>query len=350
MKIDILTLQGSLTGVIPFDIESPGVGGSELMVLQWARHMALRGYDISIYNDARIPGTYDGVHFKNYQEFKNEEERDVLISFRTPQPEETIPAKARIRLGWSTDQFDAAYQKQWYALVDGIVGISEYQKQDHMKRCGLSDAENKMKIIEIGSEASEYPWVTKKPYQFIYNSIPGRGLQYLAELWPAIRILLPEATLIITSDYRLWTQGQFAGNEDFRELFKNMPGVRFLGSIPRSELVRHELESEIHLYPCVYEELFCISSAEAQMAGCYEITSSIAALETTNFTGYKSRYTPGTPAFALDAMSELRRFYSLSEVERNQIHLSIRDKAHTRFDWNRICDEWEKYLKNFHKK
>ncbi len=340
MKIDILTLPGSTTGVIPNDIET-GVGGSELMLLQWARHMTRRGHVIRIYNNPHTPGVYEGVSFRNAGVFRNGDDRDVLISFRTPQPEETIPAKAVIRVGWSTDQFDQAYQRQWYAQVDGMVGISEYQRQDHMRRCSLTEAQNKMRVIEIGCEPEEFPVTEKTPYQFIYNSIPGRGLVHLAELWPLIRARYPEATLVVTSDFRLWTRGRYAGNEEYYELFRAMPGVRFLGCIPRSELLRHERESEIHLYPCTYEELFCISSAETQMAGCYGITSSVGALATTNFTGYRSPFDPGTQEFTDDVLREIDRWYVFPPEKRQEFHTEIRRVAHARFSWERICAEWE---------
>jgi hypothetical protein len=58
--------------------------------------------------------------------------------------------------------------------------------------------------------------------------------------------------------------------------------INFLGAIPRKKLIEIELESEYFIYPCSYEELFCISCAEAQYAGMFPITSGIGALSTTN--------------------------------------------------------------------
>jgi len=59
-------------------------------------------------------------------------------------------------------------------------------------------------------------------------------------------------------------------------------GIDFLGAIPRQKLIEIELESEYFIYPCTYDELFCISCSEAQYAGAFPITSSTGALSTTN--------------------------------------------------------------------
>src|SRR5262245_65450687 len=38
----------------------------------------------------------------------------------------------------------------------------------------------------------------------LYCSVPDRGLYYLKDLFPAIRRRVPDATLVITSDFSLW--------------------------------------------------------------------------------------------------------------------------------------------------
>jgi glycosyltransferase involved in cell wall biosynthesis len=42
------------------------------------------------------------------------------------------------------------------------------------------------------------------------------------------------------------------------------------------------MKAQAMVYPCIYDELFCIAVAEAQYAGIYTITTSQGALETTN--------------------------------------------------------------------
>lgn len=343
MRIDILTIDGSPSGVTPPEIERPGVGGSELALMQWARVMARRGHEVSIFNNPRNPGVYENVSFKHAGEFKPQEYRDVLLTFRGPKVEETRGARYGIAVGWTTDQFEKSYQEPWYATTDGLVGISEFHRTDHKARCGL--LEDRMRVIDIGCDEADFPVVPKVPYQFMYNSMPNRGLVYLTGLWPLIRDRYPKARLIVTSDFSLWDNGRGGGGEEYRALFRGMPGVEFRGAVARRELLRLEGESEIHFYPCAFEELFCISNAEMQMAGAYAVTSSSGALKTTNCTGYVSSYRPGTQAFRDDALRAIDLLYQESTERRAEKVRSIRDAARTRFDWNRIAHEWEEYFK-----
>ncbi|MDP3988895.1 MAG: glycosyltransferase family 4 protein [bacterium] len=342
MKIDVVTTNGSPIGVTPLEIEWPGVGGGELMLLQWSREMAKRGHDICIYNQPRQYGVHDGVSFKNRNEFDKDEERDVLLSFRGP-IDVCIGARCGISVGWSIDQFNKDFQQAWYAIVDGIVGISDFHRNDHIKRHGLSS--DKMTVIAIGCCPEDFRPLPKIPFQFIYNSMPGRGLEHFKQLWPVIHSAYPKARLLVTSGLGLWSAGK--GPDHHGPLvhdLRNLPGVEFLGRISRSELLRHEMESEIHLYPCTYEELFCISVAETQMAGCHVISSSAGALPTTNSTGHLSPYTPGTEEFLQDVRVAIDSYYALSSNERNNKQAFTRKHAQERFRWSRICEEWESYF------
>src|SRR3990167_8366926 len=115
----------------------------------------------------------------------------------------------------------------------------------------------------------------------IFCSVPNRGLSTLAMAYPRIKKEIPDASLVITSDYRLWGIPN-AANEQYIRSFMGIDGVRFLGAIPRMEMVSEQLKADVQAYPCNYEELFCYSVAECQVAGAYPITSNIGALGTTN--------------------------------------------------------------------
>ena len=47
-------------------------------------------------------------------------------------------------------------------------------------------------------------------------------------------------------------------------------------------MIEEQLKAQIHLYPSVYPELFCVSVAESEVAGAYPITTAEGALATTN--------------------------------------------------------------------
>lgn len=345
MKIDVLTVAGSPDNVTPATIYERGVGGAELALMSWAKVMAERGHEITIFNQTngnfrQAVGTPTYVQ-KNA--FSPDVDRDILITFRGPQ-DIALGAKGK-KIGWSCDQMTMGNYVAWYRDVEEMIVISEFHKKDHLERYG-SIAE-KAKVIDLGVRTWEYRQnpnlpdeyklqaVSKIPHQFIYCSVPDRGLNELAYLWPRVKSILPDAKLVITSDYTLWGASDPL-NTPYRLRFAGMQDVRFVGNVNRKELVRHQLESEVQLYPCVYDENFCIACAECQVAGCYPITSNRGALETTN------KYGVFADVNNLDSFLEpIQKFCSLADEERQKAFFAISHGASQYFDWNRIAEEWE---------
>ena len=58
----------------------------------------------------------------------------------------------------------------------------------------------------------------------------------VAETFPKIKEMIPDASLVITSDYRLWGVGS-PMNQQYVQAFMMMEGVEFLGAVPRERLV-----------------------------------------------------------------------------------------------------------------
>jgi glycosyltransferase involved in cell wall biosynthesis len=140
----------------------------------------------------------------------------------------------------------------------------------------------KIDYIDLGVRLDDYNQeIEKIPGRCIFCSVPDRGLEILRMMWPKIKRDAPHASLVITADYRLWG-APGPRNHQHRMSWLHQEDVVFLGAIPRRELVREQLAAQVHSFPCTYEELFCISAAECQVAGALPVTSNIGALETTN--------------------------------------------------------------------
>jgi glycosyltransferase involved in cell wall biosynthesis len=182
--------------------------------------------------------------------------------------------------------------------------------------------------------------------RFIFCSVPDRGLTVIRQIWPQIKAALPDATLVITSDYRLW--GSHPGNHKHRLDLLGCDGIVFLGAIDRHELAKHQAQAQIHLYPCLYDELFCISAAECQAVGAVPVTSDMGALATTNEFGIIAPGNPEDPAWQrkyIDTvLATIQDQAGLIEKATRGVKL-----ARERFDWNRICDEWEKVIEGAEK-
>lgn len=340
LRIDFLCTDGSPLKVtlksVYGDDGRVGVGGAELALLTVGEELCKRGHEVHIYNNPAsdgLPILHHPVH-----EFNPQEERDVLIIFRSPNPRGVI-AKARKRIWWSCDQYTIGDFKSFAPLVDDIVCISPFHKEYFRTRYGITN----VKVIDIPVRAQDYDnqEITRIPNRLIFASVPDRGLRLLLPAWNLIKQQIKDASLVITSDYRLW--GVDERNQQHRVMWNGEKDVHFVGAIPRRQFVQEQLRADILSYPNTYDELFCIAVAEAQYAGAYPVTSSVGALQTTNM-GCKIENSPNDRHFISifsDKIIELLKNRDVLEVERAR----VMEKARERFHPDKIINTWEKLFK-----
>ena len=338
MKIDLIANDGSPIGVTPTDIYGKGVGGAELAMMSLMETFADRGHEVRVYNDPVRGGSFDGVDYRGRKSFNPREARDVLIVFRSPNPL-LIGALAEKKIWWSMDQYTIGSFASLAELVDFCVTISPHHTEHHKKVYRIE--EHKVGHIDLGVKVEDYDQDVKKVEgRMIWCSIPDRGLQILHAAWPLIQREIPGVSLVITSDYTLW--GASSNVSKHRLNWAGMEGVRFMGNIPREELVRHQLKAELMPYPCIYDELFCISAAECQVAGALPVTSAKGALPTTNSFGITISGDLTNPLTLQQNFVD--RVVSLIKQDRPYLEerrKTMRIGAKLRFDWDTIAKTWE---------
>ena len=162
----------------------------------------------------------------------------------------------------------------------------------------------------------------------------------MAQVWDMMRGRIPEeASLVITSDYRLWGVGA-PNNERYKMMFIRKPGVEFIGAVKRNRLIEEQLKADVHAYCNTYDELFCISIAESQVAGAYPITSDVGALKTTNMGMLIEGHPTNNGWLELFANTILEVIDNREELEEKR--KDVQEKALERFDPKRIVTEWDK--------
>jgi len=336
MHIDILCQDGSPLRIslksIWGDRTRVGVGGAELALLTMCEEWHKAGHEVVLYNNPIDP---NGSPFeqRSISTFEGKSKRDVLIIFRSPNPRGVIADG--LKVWWSTDQYTTGDFGKFSSYVDKIVCISEHHKNYFEDYYNIKKAI----VIDLPVRVNDFPnGISKIPNRLIFTSVPDRGLVFLRRMWPQLKQEIPDLSLTITSDYRLWGAGP-PMNEQHRLHWIGQEGARFLGAIPRKDLIEEELKAQILAYPCLYDELFCISCGEAMVAGAYPITSSIGALGTTNMgtviQGHPQDY--NFPSrFMKEIVSLLKNPDKLKEEQR-----IVRKKAIERFHPDNILRQWE---------
>jgi len=339
LSIELLCNDGSPIGIIPPDIYGRGVGGAELAMMSLMETFAKRGHEVTVYNSPSSVGTYDGVRYMPVAAFDPRGNRDVLIIYRSPN-QRAIPMIAKLRkVWWSCDQYTIGNFTELSKLVDFCITISPRHTDYHIKHWSIDP--KKIGHFDLGVRLQDYERKFEPVKgRMIYCSVPDRGLNILHAAYPLIKRDVPHASLVITSDYRLWGLGN-ANNTRYRLDWAGMDGVTFYGKVSREKLCELQQTSEIHSYPCIYDELFCISVAECQVAGALPVTTLAGALKTTNEFGLTVNGSPTQPNFVRDYAN---RIIALLTTE-NEFLYSRRENmmrlARKRFDWNLIAKRWE---------
>ncbi len=339
LKIDLFCNDGSPLGLIPADIEERGVGGAELAMMTWAETMGSRGHEVRVFNNPAIAGEHGNVTYLPQDQFYPPEGRDVFIIYRSPN-KHIQTARAEMTIHWSCDQQTSGnYAQHIVPHVDRIVCISPYHQDYYVNR--YKAPEEKIGYFDLGVRTADYQQqIEKVSGRCIYCSVPGRGLDFLQMMWGEVRKALPHLELLITADYRLWG-AQAPLDHQHRLKWIGESGVIYTGKIPREELVKEQLKAEYHLFPCDYEELFCISAAECQVAGAVPITSNAGALRTTNEFGIVLPGDPANPTWRQGYIKEVIDLISGNLWDSDK----MRQQAVKRFDWNVICGQWEYLFK-----
>jgi glycosyltransferase involved in cell wall biosynthesis len=314
-----------------------GVGGAELAMLTLCEGFQNRGYDVTLYNNPSEGGVYP-LRQKTLDEFDPLEDRDYLVIFRSPN-ERVNEAKGK-RIWMSCDQFTIGSFRDFARRVDEIVTISPFHADYFRDTYGIENTvtiDLPVRVDDYKSRA-HYHKVSKK---CIYTSVPDRGALPLHAAWAKIVKEVPDAHLTLTSDWRLWVPDMDTSHfvQAYKLPYASLPNTNYIGAVKRDELIRHQLEADLHLYAGVYDELFCISVAESQVAGAIPITSQTGALRTTNSFGVQIAGHPTESSFVDAFVDATVRHLQDPDLQEKQIDMHKRAVA--RFSLDRILEEWE---------
>ena len=126
-----------------------------------------------------------------------------------------------------------------------------------------------------------------------------------------------------------------------------MPNVNYIGYKPNLEVIDAMQESNMFVYPSIWEETCCISAVEAMAAGNVAVVTNFGALfETCTDYAYYLNYESNihTLAHKFKVMIEYLAKH-LHEPELKE-RLSAQQKYYRHFyNWDRRAGEWESFFK-----
>lgn len=158
--------------------------------------------------------------------------------------------------------------------ADGLIAISESSKNDAVRLVGLNP--DRITVIYPGIDerfSSATPARRAKPYALFVGTIePRKNVDTLIDAWLRLPASLREAHELLLAGPVGW-----AAQPTLERLHSSMPGIRYLGYVPESELPSLVSGARIFVYPSLYEG-FGFPLAQAMAAGVPCVTSNISSL------------------------------------------------------------------------
>lgn len=215
---------------------------------------------------------------------------------------------------------------------------------------------------------SQDTWRTsmKVPGRMLYANDPARGLFYVLDIFDLVRQKVPYATLHVAYDFdtqlswRAWEHSQMAQLLwDCKRRLESTPGVVNLGELTREQIIREELETQVHCMPSdppgLGTQTHGITQAECAAAGAALVLSDVEAFPEVFGEGAIllptiGRYLPEvqrrvTAADYAEVVVEL-----MTDAEKwQEASRKARALAET-MTWGRVVDRWEEMLQDLRKK
>jgi glycosyltransferase involved in cell wall biosynthesis len=257
------------------DYRTSGVGGTQSCVVLLSEVLAARGASVVVANRVAAPVTDAGVRYVPLSAIGSDQ-FDLVVLWKHWSDAAANRGTTRVFVWTDVHIPDRANLARCRAWAHVSLTLSDFQRSRLADATGAADLETLGAPIEVADYADA---PSPKERILLYCSVPDRGLYYLKNLFPAIRRRVPDARLVITSDFTLW--GARPAKDAFLKYFAGQAGVEYAGHVSRPELVEYQRRARVMAYPCTFEEGFCLSAAECMAAGAVPVTTGAYALVTT---------------------------------------------------------------------
>ncbi len=291
----------------PFDFtrlyeDDRGLTGSEVSCFHYARWMAERGHDVTIFTfTANTPDHYRWfkVDIRPFDAYEKGDKKqwDVIMAWMNPDFIHGVaPGPLRV-----VDQQlnDFNYCKPgWENFIDVVGGLSETHTE-FLKTCAPQVPNEKWESFYNGVDPDAFESFDKISGRVIYASSPDRGLHLLLQEWPEIHRRAPHAVLRVFYNFDSWVAAMknvpqnadpmlkeqvhraLYVSEAIKRLTAGNHGVEHFKSVSRKRIAQEMGQAQVLAYPCDpvrWTEGFSNTLLEGCYAKAAPVTSDVDAL------------------------------------------------------------------------
>lgn len=340
-------------GYIP-DINIPSIKttyGSEIALIKISSIFSKK-YRVIIFGDCLSNIIINDIEYLNssyFENFQKSNEIEIIILLRYIFPLIDFELNAKKIFLWCQDIYAMHYYqnlalpnygkellKNMIHKIDGIITLTNWHKNYLEKFYEI----NQNKVFVIGNAIDDKMFednFNKQKNKFIWTSHGYRGINKLIEYFHEIRNNISDAELYIYRDETAFDP------EIFKEFFK-YDYIHYGGKLNNNEIIKEFENSEFWFYPTDFEETYCISALEAQMAKCVCVCSDLAGLsETVGERGVLIKEPIWSKEYKEKAINEITKISNDTDIKK-QYQESGYEWAKNQ-TWKNRAEEWYKLFR-----
>lgn len=284
-------------------------------------------------------------------------DKDLLdkVQITTSVPEKIPLHPTKPNILWQKNSHDQPNLRPWFLdkknhkKYDWYIFNSHWNYEQFRREFGIPT--DKCLVIKNGIDRIKPRELQKKDkkVRLIFHPTPWRGLNVMLAVMQLIKN--PNIELDVYSSCDVYgTAFKQMNDHHYTELYnqaKQLPNVNYIGYKPNEYIKENLHKYDMFVYPCIWEETFCISAIEAMSAGLYTITTDLGALYET--CAEFSTYVP----YQEDPLNLAANFaYAVEHAAVNlngegiQKHLTMQMKyINQYYNWKKIAYSWTNFLK-----
>lgn len=332
----------------PQSFRETGLGGSETAVIRLSEELSKQGRAVTVFSRIVDTNYFNGVRYRHESRYLPSIHSDLFIAWRSPELIDTAPnASCKVLWMHDTDRGEALTPER-AEKFDAIVALTNWHKNHLLETYPFLNPDQ-IHVIGNGVDIQRFSKdITRNPYRVIYSSSADRGLDVILEhIWPKVIAAIPEAELHIYYGWENFDKfmPMYPHLQEFKsrieQLLLQSKNVVNHGRISQDRLAEEFQKAAIWLYPTYFDETFCITGVEAQLAGAIPITNSRAALAETVASGIRIEGDVRDPVVLQEYTEAIINFMKQDPSSREKLHELVKHSAPAQ-DWAEIAHQWTK--------
>ena len=239
--------------------------------------------------------------------------------------------------------------RQYVDSIDYFVYVSDWQYEKFRQHFRIPEYKSYVLKNAISPFEKENSY-QKNKLKLTYATTPWRGLNVLIESIRQLNDMRDDFEIDVFSSTKIYGDAfdktEYSKYEELFRLCEDIPNINYKGYDTNENIRKSLLNTNLYVYPSIFEETSCLSIIEAMSAGCHVITTNLGALpETCGSFATMLRFQPNLQNLATEyakTLNDCMNKYKNNEYDKQ---LKLQSKYYyTYYSWNERIKQWKDFL------